>query len=89
MANIKKDGNSMGLPMNISRGNPIPIDSTEVWYSLEDAQNYAKSGATAYVGQTIKVIDDSTNIAKVYLIKNKAGDLEEIIAGSQVEWETI
>lgn len=30
MAIIKRDGNSMGLPMNINRGNPIPLDTTSV-----------------------------------------------------------
>ena len=33
MAMIKKDGNFMGLPMNIARGNPIPLDKSEIWYS--------------------------------------------------------
>lgn len=88
MANIKKDGNSMGLPMNISRGNPIPIDSTEVWYSLEDAQNYAKSGATAYVGQIIRVVDEAAGSVTAYLITNIAGDLQNL-SDSQIEWETL
>ena len=87
MAQIKKDGNSMGLPMNINRGNPIPVDSTEIWYSLEDAQEYATNGATAYVGQIITVVDESAGTATSYRIQNTAGLLEEV-AGS-IEWGTI
>lgn len=69
MADIQKDFNSMGLPMNITRGNPIPVDSTELWYSLTQAQEYAKNGATAYVGQTIKVLDEETQKVKEYVIQ--------------------
>ena len=68
MAKITKEYNSMGLPMNINRSNAIPIDNTELWYSLEDAQNYALSGATSYVGQSIKVIDEATGDVTCYVI---------------------
>ena len=68
MAKITKDYNSMGLPMNINRSNAIPIDNTELWYSLEDAQNYALSGSTSYVGQSIKVIDEATGDVTCYVI---------------------
>lgn len=81
MAQIKKDGNSMGLPMNINRGNPIPVDSTEVWYSFDDAQTYAQSGATAYVGQVLSVVDETANSTTLYLISNTAGDLVEVGSG--------
>ena len=58
----------MGLPMNITRGNPIPVDSTEIWYSLEEAQEYALNGKTSYVGQTIKVVDEATGKIDTYVI---------------------
>ena len=38
MANIDKNGAFMALPMNIKRGNPIPVDTTMVWYSMTDLQ---------------------------------------------------
>lgn len=38
-----------------ARGNAIPLDSSEIHDSLQAAQTYAKS-ATAYAGQTIKVL---------------------------------
>jgi hypothetical protein len=50
MATIKKDGNFMGLPINIARGNPIPLDQSEIWYSLSEMQDYAKNNPVAYVG---------------------------------------
>lgn len=40
-----------------ARGNAIPLDSSEVHESIEAAQTYAKS-ATAYAGQTIKVLQN-------------------------------
>ena len=30
MAVIKKENSYMGLPMNIARGNPVPLDKSEV-----------------------------------------------------------
>ena len=75
MAVIKKNGSSMGLPMNINRGNPIPIDDTSVWYSLEEAQAYASTGPTAYVGQIITVVDETNNISSAYIITNVEGNL--------------
>lgn len=80
MAVIKKNGSSMGLPMNITRGNPIPIDSTSVWYSLSDAQTYARTGATAYVGQLLSVVDETNNTTAIYVIINESGDLVNLSA---------
>lgn len=82
MATIKKDGNSMGLPMNINRGNPIPLDTTEVWYSLSDAQNYAQNGATAYVGQIIVVVNEVEKSAQAFMIANVEGELIEVGSGT-------
>lgn len=79
MAFIKQDSNSFGLPMNIERGNSVPLDSTEVWYSLEKAKAYARVGQTAYVGQKISVVDEENDTTTVYVISNEAGDLVELI----------
>lgn len=83
MASIKKNGNSMGLPMNINRGNPIPLDTTEIWYSLAEAQAYARTGATAYVGQRISVVDEEEQTVSVYVIANTEGNLVKISGGSE------
>lgn len=85
MAVIKKNGSSMGLPMNINRGNPIPIDNTMVWYSLQEAEEYAMTGATAYVGQLLSVVDEINNTTDVYVIINEAGDLVQIASSEGVE----
>lgn len=88
MAKIQKEFNTMGLPMNITRGNPIPIDSTEIWYSFEEAQAYARSDATAYVGQIIRVVDEAAGSVTAYLITDIDGDLQNL-SDSQIEWKTL
>lgn len=44
-----------------ARAKALPLDKDEVWESLEAAQAYASS-ATAYPGQTIKVLVDGKYI---------------------------
>lgn len=51
----------------MSRGQALPLDSSEIWSSLIEAQEYAKS-AIAYAGQTIKVVDEATGEITVYII---------------------
>ena len=89
MAIIKKSGSTMGLPMNITRGNPIPLDSTTIWYSFQEAQDYARNGATAYVGQLISVVDETLNQATVYVIGDTAGTLINISSSSNLDEDTI
>lgn len=61
MANIpSKQDAFFNLPLSIQRLNAIPNDSTAVWFSLADAEAYAASGATAYVGQIISVLNFKT-----------------------------
>ena len=81
MAVIKKDFNIMALPLAIERANPIPLDSTTIWYSLSDMQEYAKSGATAYVGQTLVLVDETASTAVAYIISDTEGNLQEIGVG--------
>lgn len=66
----------MALPMNIKRGNPIPLDTTAVWDNKSDLEAYAKSGATSYVGQILTLFADG--VAEAYLISNEAGDLVKL-----------
>lgn len=88
MAVIKKNFNIMALPLAIERANPIPLDSTAVWYSLEDMRNYAATGATAYVGQTLVYVDEAANTSTAYIIADAAGTLQEIGAG-KVELDNV
>lgn len=69
------------LDKTFSRANGQPLDGTTLWYSLETAQNYAKTNA-AYVGQIITVIENDE--IKNYSIINTNGDLEEV--GKKLEW---
>lgn len=78
MAIIKKDGNFMGLPMNIQRGNPIPLDDSSVYYSKATMETYAKSGVTAYVGQIVTLVDETNKTCEAYMISNEAGTLVKL-----------
>lgn len=78
MAIIKKDGNFMGLPMNIQRGNPIPLDDSSVYYSKATMETYAKSGVTAYVGQIITLVDEANKTCEAYMISNEDGTLVKL-----------
>ena len=55
MAVIKTDFNVMNLPMAIERNNPIPLDSTAVWYDYNEMHIYAMENPTAYVGQILSL----------------------------------
>lgn len=76
MATIKNDAAYMALPMNIKRGNPIPLDTTAVWYNKTELETYAASGATAYVGQILTLVADSK--CEAYMISNEAGTLVKL-----------
>ena len=85
MAFKKKDGNFMGLPMNIARGNPIPLDKSEIWYSYEELINYARNSSVAYVGQILGLVNEELNTATAYIILNTDGDVQEIGSNVQVQ----
>ena len=69
MANIIKENSYMEFPLQIKRQYAAPIDYNEVWYDLEALKEYAKSGATAYAGQTVKYINEAeSNKITVYTI---------------------
>lgn len=78
MAIIKLDGGYNALPISYKRGNPIPLDTTAVWYDEAKLIEYAKTGVTAYVGQVLTLVDSTNNTATAYVIANTAGDLEPI-----------
>ena len=82
MAQIEKNGSYMALPMNIKRGNPIPVDTTMVWYSMTDLQEYAISGATAYVGQIVTYVDEENNTVAAYMIGNASGTLMKLASAT-------
>lgn len=76
MATIMNDAAYMGFPLSIKRGNPAPVDTTAVWYNKTELETYAKSGATAYVGQILTLVADSK--CEAYMISNAAGTLVKL-----------
>ena len=77
MAVIEKDGALMEFPLRIKRQFGAALDTTSIWYSLDEAKQYAKSGATSYPGQIIEVVDEGTNTVSAYKI-NIDGELAEV-----------
>lgn len=87
MAVIKQDFNVMYLPAAIQRNNPIPLDSTAVWYDYDLMAAYAASDPTAYVGQILSLVVDG--VANAYIITNVAGDLEKVGSAVVADNKTI
>lgn len=71
---------SWDLAVYFNRQNPLPLDKTSIYNSLEAAQKYASENVKAYPGQIISVVTDTE--VKVYKINN--GQLEELGKGSLV-----
>lgn len=71
--NTAKAYSNMEFPLSMKRQDAFALDPTCVWPSLAEAQNYAKTNPTAYIGQVLSVVADGT--ATAYTIKNAAGDL--------------
>lgn len=76
MATILNNAAYMALPMNIKRGNSIPLDTTAVWYDKTELETYAASGATAYVGQVLTLVADGK--CEAYMISSEAGTLVKL-----------
>lgn len=74
--NTEKTFSNMEFPLAMKRQDAFALDPTSVWASLEEAQNYAKTNPTAYVGQVMAVVE--AGASTVYQIKNTAGDLEPL-----------
>ena len=66
----------MEFPLTFMRQDAFSIDPTEIWPSLEAAQEYAQTNPTAYVGQKLSVVVDG--VSTPYQIKNAAGELEPL-----------
>lgn len=81
MAEILKNNSFIALPSSIKRGNPAPLDVTEIWFSYDEMANYATTNATAYVGQQMALVNENEKTAKAYIILNTDGDLQEIGSG--------
>jgi hypothetical protein len=85
MAEILKEYSYMALPSSIKRGNPAPLDVSEIWYSEEEMLNYVQNDPTAYVGQRLTLVNEETGTAKSYVISGtENGGVEEIAPATQI-----
>lgn len=82
MAVLDKNIVSMSMPKAMSRGNPIALDASAVWYTYADLENYAKTSPVAYVGQILSLVDEEQQTATAYIITDAAGTLQKIGTGS-------
>ena len=85
MAIINKNGTYMPLPSGIKRGNPIPLDTTAVWYTYAEMKVYAEEGLTAYVGQILTLVDSENNneVTAYVIMLGWIGDNKTIILNEE------
>lgn len=63
----------------MSRGQALPLDASEIYSTLAEAQNYASTSAIAYPGQTIKAMTEDGKYHSYILQPSEAGyTLEEV-----------
>ena len=63
----------------MSRGQALPLDASEIYSTLAEAQNYASNSAIAYAGQTVKALTEDGKYHSYVLQPSEAGYvLEEI-----------
>ena len=78
--NTLKAYSNMEFPLAMKRQDAFALDPSTVWPTLADAQSYAKTKPTAYVGQMLSVVVNGT--ATPYVIQNAAGDLAPLGAAA-------
>ena len=61
MAYINKNVSTMAMPSGMNRMGQFPLDMSSVFYSESELRAYATSGAIAYVGQIISLVDEVNN----------------------------
>lgn len=72
----------------MSRGQALPLDASEIYASLAEAQNYASTSAIAYAGQTVKAMTEDGKYHSYTLQPSEAGyTLEEIGAIKQSDFK--
>ena len=78
--NFEKTYSNMEFPLSMKRQDAFSLDPTCVWPSMADAQNYAKTNPTAYIGQGLSVAVHG--VATSYTIQPAAGDLAPLGAAA-------
>ena len=69
--------NLVSFAKSFARLNGQPLDKSEIWYSLAEAQAYAATEA-AYVGQILAVVDTKNNKVVFYGVQDTLGTLKEV-----------
>jgi len=81
-----------GSPLNIRRGNPLPLDNDYIKLSYDDAINYAQSDPVSYVGEIIAVVEESLSgeeTTNLYQIIDTSGTLKKISSDGAVDLDEI
>lgn len=78
--NTTKTYAKMEFPLAMQRQDAFALDPTSVWPSLAEAQEYAKSNPTAYIGQVLSVVVDGS--ATTYTIVDATGKLAPLGAAA-------
>ena len=87
MAKLIKTYSKTDIGVSINRSNGQPIDSTELWYDLDELKAYAKTDQ-AYIGQKVTYID--TTNKKIYHYRiTWDGDIEAYTSGSGANGTTV
>lgn len=68
MAQSKKDNARMEFPLQIARQYPAPLDKSSVFYSKDEAEEYAQSSPISYAGQVIAVVGEEQGTVDIYKI---------------------
>lgn len=81
--------NSLVWVKAMSRGQALPLDASEVYGSIAEAENYATTSAIAYPGQTIKALGDDGKYHIFTLQPSETGyALEEVSGSSESDFKT-
>lgn len=97
---INKTFPFMELPLSISRQGQFPLDKSSIWWSLEEAQEYAQSNPIAYAGQPLTVVNEEENSVTFYLIgtdgtlvpqgsEASVEELKEQLAAHKIEYTAL
>ena len=81
-----------GSPLNIRRGNPLPLDNDFVKLSYSDAVDYAQNDPVAYVGQILAVIEETLGgeeSTTLYQIMDTSGTLKKISSEGDIGLDEI
>ena len=78
MAHINKNVSTMAMPSGMNRMGQFPLDMSSVYYDRASLEAYATSGAIAYVGQIVSLVDETNKKVTVYSIQNTEGLLKEV-----------